>query len=46
MYDKEAGVIACDSCDITIEGYGFSIGAGNDEPSENWLRSCYDLGVI
>ena len=24
MYDKEAGVIACDSCDITIEGYGRS----------------------
>lgn len=75
MYDKEAGVIACDICDITIEGYGFSIGAGNDEPSgsycwecacekleqlldesnkeativrrsENWLRCCYDLGVI
>lgn len=33
MYDKEAGVIACDSCDITIEGYGFSIGAGNVSPA-------------
>ena len=40
MYDKEAGVIACDSCDITIEGYGFSIGAGNDEPSGSYCWEC------
>lgn len=75
MYDKEAGVVACDECDLTIEGYGFSIGEGNKEPSgcycwecacekleqlldennkeativrrsENWIRACYDLGVI
>ncbi len=40
MYDKEAGVIACDSCDITIEGYGFSVGAGNDEPSGCYCLEC------
>ena len=22
MYDKEAGVVACDSCDLTIDGMG------------------------
>ena len=31
MYDKEAGVIACDICDVTIEGYGFS-----------WISSFHD----
>lgn len=41
MYDKEAGVVACDSCDLTIEGYGFSIGEGNDEPS-----GCYCWGCV
>ena len=40
MYDKEAGVIACDSCDMAIEGYGFSIGAGNDEPSGSYCWEC------
>lgn len=40
MYDKEAGVIACDECDLTIEGYGFSIGEDNKTPSGCYCWEC------
>ncbi len=36
MYDREAGVIACDNCEDNIGGWGFSVSEDGGEP-----RGCY-----
>ena len=36
MYNKEAGVIECDGCEVTIEGCGYSVSEDDSDP-----RGCY-----
>lgn len=40
MYDKEAGVIACDSCDDTIDCCGYFVSQDGGDPEGCYCWHC------
>lgn len=42
MYDKESGMITCEGCGDLIEGYGFFVDEGSQDPSgcHCWECAC------